>query len=138
MKGGKKNPAPSKAQGTPRPQRPASILSRLRERFTIPVLIGFPIVCIVVVSVLVRTGQWRRSIDARLTKWQSKYHLTDEAVARAREIELEFHGSGNPFTSPIKRSAIEVQKHHEELSTLMSEAEALIFLRDMNSHHGDH
>ncbi|MEN9284828.1 MAG: hypothetical protein RLZZ179_2321 [Verrucomicrobiota bacterium] len=78
-------------------------------------------------------SQWNHSIDDRLAKWQQAYHLSEETVKQFRLIELEFHGSGNPFTSPIHRSPQEVQIHHQQMAEIIGEPEGKVFLKDINS-----
>jgi hypothetical protein len=73
-------------------------------------------------------SQWTQSIDDRLAKWQQAYHLSNETVEKFRLIELQFHGSGNPFTSPIHRSPQEVQIHHQQMAEIIGEPQGRLFL----------
>ncbi len=77
-------------------------------------------------------SQWTQSIDDRLAKWQQAYHLSNETVEKFRLIELQFHGSGNPFTSPIHRSPQEVQIHHQQMAEIIGEPQGRLFLNDIN------
>lgn len=82
---------------------------------------------------LAMKAQWNRSIDDRLNKWRQSYNLSAETVAAFRRIELEFHGSGNPFTSPIPHSKEEEDAHHEQMASMMAPEARERFLRDMRS-----
>lgn len=77
-------------------------------------------------------AQWSKSIDDRLSAWRGAYHLSDTSITRFREIELEFHGSGNPFTSPIPHTSAEVNAHHEKMAALMEPDMGKQFLKDMH------
>ena len=54
----------------------------------------------------------------------------DSAVSQLRQIELDFHGSGNPITTPIRHNAIEVKQHHDGMAMLMGKEDGAKFLRD--------
>ena len=78
-------------------------------------------------------AQWNRSIDDRLNMWQQSYNLSPETVTQFRRIELEFHGSGNPFTTPIPHSKAEENTHHEQMASMLAPEAAERFLRDMHN-----
>ena len=58
------------------------------------------------------------------------YHLDDFTLLRFREIEFQFHGNGNPFTTPALHDDRAVEQHHGHLASLMGEEEGRRFLRD--------
>lgn len=77
-------------------------------------------------------GQYR-SITRTIEQWKPIYGL-DEAQARTiREIELDFHGSGSPFSFRGKRTPAQVLEHHKEISKVMSSESGARFLADMKS-----
>lgn len=71
------------------------------------------------------------AIDRQLQKWKASYHLTDEQVLRLKEIELTFHGNGNPFTNFKAHTPDDTSKHHRYMSTLMNPEDGARFLADM-------
>lgn len=96
---------------------------------------GYPAVAFGVVIWLFIIGcvqQQSAHVDERLARWKKKYHLSDEQVVRLREIERNFHGSGNPFTSIGSPSPEEVAEHHRGMSKLMSPDDGRHFLEDMS------
>jgi hypothetical protein len=126
----------SKPQGrkkSPAPAPPAAVAQRVRDRLIIAAWIALPVAGIVAILILAMKAQWNRSIDDRLNKWQQSYSLSAETVAQFRRIELEFHGSGNPFTSPIPHNKEEEKAHHEQMASMMAPEAAERFLKDMNS-----
>ena len=86
-----------------------------------------------ILAVTAAKSQWNRSIDDRLSKWQQAYKLSDETVEQFRRIEIDFHGTGNPFTSPIRRSAQEVHIHHQQMAEIIGEPQGKLFLKDISS-----
>lgn len=95
--------------------------------------IGTPVLMIVVLLFFVSRARWRNGLDNQLSRWKISYHLSDSVVSQLRQIELDFHGSGNPITTPIKRSALEIKEHHDSMALLMSKADGAKFLRDYGS-----
>lgn len=73
----------------------------------------------------------RIALNRTTAKWKSLYHLTDTQAARIREIELEFHGNGNPFTSRDSGTPEENDAHHLEISRVMNPEDGARFARDM-------
>lgn len=67
--------------------------------------IGTPVLMIVVLLFFMSKAKWRKGLDDQLLRWKNTYHLSDTVVDQLRQIELDFHGSGNPITTPIKHSA---------------------------------
>jgi hypothetical protein len=124
---------PQSRKKSPAPAPPTPGAKRVRDRLIIAAWLVLPMAGIVAILILAMKAQWNRSIDDRLNKWQQSYDLSAETVTRLRRIELEFHGSGNPFTSPIPHSKAEEDAHHEQIASLMAPEEAERFLRDMHS-----
>ena len=95
--------------------------------------IGTPVLMIVVLLFFVSRAKWRNGLDNQLSRWKSSYHLSDSVVSQLRQIELDFHGSGNPITTPIKHTALEIKEHHDGMAMLMSKEDGAKFLRDYGS-----
>ncbi len=102
-----------------------------RDQFRIGFWIIAPLLLAGFLFIASAKSQWNRSIDDRLAQWRQAYHLSDAIVSEFRRIELEFHGSGNPFTSPIQRSPQEVQIHHQQMAEIMGEPQGSQFLKDI-------
>ncbi len=92
-----------------------------------------PVLMIVVLLFFVSRARWRNGLDAQLARWKVTYHLNDAVVSQLRQIELDFHGSGNPITTPIKRNALETKQHHDGMAALMEKEDGAKFLRDCAS-----
>lgn len=88
---------------------------------------------IVVLLFFVSRARWRNGLDNQLSRWKTSYHLSDSVVSQLRQIELDFHGSGNPITTTIKRSALEIKEHHDGMAMLMSKEDGTKFLSDYGS-----
>lgn len=82
--------------------------------------------------------QWRSSIDQRLGKWKTTYGLSDDIVREFRRIELEFHGSGNIFTTPIARTPSENLVHHQQMAQLLDKPIRDKFINDLNTGRWNH
>jgi hypothetical protein len=82
--------------------------------------------------------QWRLSVDQRLAAWRAAYGLSEETIREFRRIELEFHGSGNIFTTPIARSPSETLRHHELMASMLDKKQKDEFLRDLNTGRWNH
>ena len=113
--------------------RPVTASQRVRDRLIIAAWLVLPIAGIIAILILAMKAQWNRSIEDHLNKWQQSYNLSAETVTELRRIELEFHGSGNPFTSPIPHSKPEENAHHEQMASMLAPEAAERFLRDMHS-----
>lgn len=70
----------------------------------------------------------QRSLD----QMRVEYHLDEDQIARIREMEWEFHGSGNPFTSPT-HTAEEIRQHKLAISAVMSPEDAARFRSTMKN-----
>ena len=115
-----------------------SYFQKWRGGIIITVWIVFSLVCVVVLFTLSAEGEWKMSINNRLLAWQNAYQLSDSTIVRFREIELQFHGSGNPFTSPIEHSDAEIKLHHKEMAALMEPKTGERFLNDLSSGRWQH
>jgi hypothetical protein len=95
--------------------------------------IGTPVLMVVVLLFFVSRARWRNGLDNQLSRWKISYHLSDSVVSQLRQIELDFHGSGNPITTPIKHTALEIKEHHDGMALLMKKEDGAKFLRDCAS-----
>ena len=121
---------PSKAtlSGTKRPSIPV-----WRGHLVVVASIGIPILGMLALGIMLAKAQWHHSIEDRLAAWQNRYSLDSSTVSKFKEMEIQFHGTGNPFTSPIDHNPVEVRIHHEQMASLLEPAQAERFRRDMNS-----
>lgn len=104
-----------------------------KENWIIFGYIGTPVLMIVVLLFFVSRARWRNGLDDQLARWKVSYHLNDAVVSQLHQIELDFHGSGNPITTPIQHSALEIKDHHDGMATLMEKEDGAKFLRDCAS-----
>jgi hypothetical protein len=82
--------------------------------------------------------QWRTSLDQRLASWKTTYGLSDDTIREFRRIELDFHGSGIIFTTPIARSPSEILRHHDQMAAMVDEKLKDRFLHDLNTGRWNH
>lgn len=80
----------------------------------------------------------RAALNRMLASWTVSYHLTPEQADRIREIELNFHGNGNPFTSRESGTPEENDAHHLEVSRVMSPEDGARFIKAMVKSGGRH
>ncbi|HAL73386.1 MAG TPA: hypothetical protein DCP71_16625 [Verrucomicrobiales bacterium] len=73
------------------------------------------------------------SISKTVLKWKNTYHINDEQVEHIKQIELQFHGNGSPFSSKPTRTREEKYRHHEEISRLMSPVDGAHFMKAMEN-----
>jgi hypothetical protein len=111
----------------------ATTLLSWRDRLNIALWIIVPLLLTGVLVIAAAKSWWERSIDDRLAKWQQAYQLSDKTVEQFRRIEIDFHGSGNPFNSPIRRSPQEVHIHHQQMAEIIGEPKGKLFLKDISS-----
>lgn len=90
-----------------------------------------PLAAIVAFVFFLSKVKWNSSITLQLNKWQRAYRLDDATVDRLRVIEVNFHGNGNPFASPIPHTKEEVAVHLQEMAALMGKTQGDEFLNDM-------
>jgi hypothetical protein len=113
-----------KAKSKTRKQKPLEkkeLAFPLRDR---AVLIGFPLAALLVILWAVAAISKRDqkiAIAEQVEKWRVQFHLNESQVSGLREIELEYHGDGNPFGNFHSHSAQEMQNHQEQLRRLLGE-----------------
>jgi hypothetical protein len=67
----------------------------------------------------VSTRQQRIGIDEQIDRWRRDFHLTEVQAQRIRDIEFQFHGSGNPLTRPA-HTRDETREHHRAMAAVMN------------------
>ena len=127
-----------------------SKLSRKQKAVPVPtkltlrdkaMLIGVPILLLAVPALILHFSsihQQTSSISKTVQKWKSTYHINDEQAERIKQIELDFHGNGSPFSIKPTRSKEEKHRHHEEISRLMSPEDGAHFMKAMEKDDGKH
>lgn len=78
------------------------------------------------------------SISKTVEKWKTIYHIGDDLAERIKQIELDFHDSGSPFSIKPSRTRDEKHRHHEEISRLMSPEDGAHFMQAMGRSEGKH
>jgi hypothetical protein len=117
---------------------PAPTKMMLRDK---ALLIGVPILLLAVPALILHFSsihQQTSSISKTVQKWKSTYHINDEQAERIKQIELDFHGNGSPFSIKPTRSKEEKHRHHEEISRLMSPEDGAHFMKVMEKSEGKH
>ena len=105
------------------------------------VLIGVPILLLAVPALVLHfssISQQTASIAKTVEGWKTTYHINDEQAERIKQIELDFHGNGSPFTIKPSRTGEDKHRHHEEISRLMSPEDGARFMRAMERSEGKH
>jgi hypothetical protein len=127
-----------------------SKLSRKQKAVPVPtkltlrdkaMLIGVPILLLAVPALILHFSsihQQTSSISKTVQKWKSTYHINDEQAERIKQIELDFHSTGSPFSIKPTRSKEEKHRHHEEISRLMSPEDGAHFMKVMEKSEGKH
>lgn len=80
----------------------------------------------------------RAALHRMLMEWTASYHLTAEQAEHIRQLELEFHGNGNPFTSRDSGTPEENDAHHLEISRVMNPEDGTRFVKVMIKQGGRH
>jgi len=104
-------------------------------------LIGAPILLLAIPALVLHFSsihQRTTSISKTVVKWKTTYHINDEQAERIKQIELDFHGSGSPFSIKPAHTRDEKHRHHEEISRLMSPEDGARFMRAMERSEGKH
>ena len=117
---------------------PAPTKLKLRDK---AMLIGVPILLLAIPAFVLHFSsihQQTTSISKTVTKWKTTYHITDEQAERIKQIELDFHGSGSPFSIKPAHTRDEKHRHHEEISRLMSPEDGARFMKSMEKSEGSH
>jgi hypothetical protein len=125
---------PAKAAEAPK----TGALSGWRGRAITAAWVLVPFLSIFLVLLGILWLQWRTSLDQRLAAWKSTYGLSEDTVRELRRIELDFHGSGIIFTTPIARSPSEVLTHHDQMAAMVDEKLKDKFLHDLNTGRWNH
>lgn len=127
-----------------------SKLSRKKKAATAPttlasrdkvMLIGVPILLLAVPALVLHfssISQQTASIAKTVEGWKTTYHINDEQAERIKQIELDFHGNGSPFSIKPTRSKDEKHRHHEDISRLMSPEDGAHFMKVMEKSEGKH
>jgi len=97
-------------------------------------LLVFPAVFLHIHSI----NQQTASISKTVQKWKTTYHINDEQAERIKQIELDFHGNGSPFSIKPTRNRDEKHRHHEEIRRLMSAEDGVRFMKAMEKSEGKH
>lgn len=97
-------------------------------------LISLPLIILGVPALMLHFSSIRNqsaSVSGTVEKWRPLYHLNDAQAASIQQIELDFHGTGSPFS--IRNRPTEEQKlrHHEHLSRQMSPSDGKRFIEMM-------
>ena len=104
-------------------------------------LIGVPILLLAVPALVLHfssISQQTASIAKTVEGWKTTYHINDEQAERIKQIELDFHGNGSPFSIKPTRSKDEKHRHHEDISRLMSPDDGAHFMKVMEKSEGKH
>ncbi|MBE2287338.1 MAG: hypothetical protein IAE77_28040 [Prosthecobacter sp.] len=104
-------------------------------------LIGVPILLLAVPALVLHfssISQQTASIAKTVEGWKTTYHINDEQAERIKQIELDFHGNGSPFSIKPTRSKDEKHRHHEDISRLMSPEDGAHFMKVMEKSEGKH
>jgi hypothetical protein len=99
-------------------------------------LIGVPILLLAIPALVLHFSsihQQTTSISKTVTKWKTTYHINDEQAERIKQIELDFHGNGSPFSIKPARTRDEKDRHQVEISRLMSPEEGARFIKMMEA-----
>lgn len=80
----------------------------------------------------------RTRLNGRLAEWTASYHLTDPQVARIRQLELEYHGNGLPFSGRDPGTLEANKAHYLRISLIMSPEDCARFVRVIVEDGGPH
>ena len=116
----------------------ADVSSNWHDRAITSAWVVVPLLSVLVVLLGILWLQWRTSLDQRLAAWKTTYGLSDDTIREFRRIELDFHGSGNIFTTPIARSPSETLRHHDQMASMLDEKLKDKFLHDLNTGRWNH
>jgi hypothetical protein len=61
----------------------------------------------------------RDVLERKVRRWQVKYELNEAEAEELLEVELEYHGSGNPFSLRSKPTAEEMREHRNDINRLL-------------------
>lgn len=132
-----KKPHSSKRQSkTGRSATPA--IAPRREKWIVAASFAALMVILALSCIVFGVFSRRAVLNKQMMKWKAAYHLTDEQAARIHQIEVDFHGNGNPFTSPASGTPEENDAHHLEISREMNPEDGARFIEVMNKKGGGH
>lgn len=104
-------------------------------------LFGVPILFLAIPALILHfffIHQQTAAVSKTVTKWKTTYHINDEQAARIKQIELDFHGNGSPFSFRPTFNREENLRHHENISRLMSPEDGARFMKAMERGEGGH
>jgi hypothetical protein len=104
-------------------------------------LIGVPILLLIVPALVLHFSaihQQRASISKTVEGWRTIYHLNDEQVENIQKIEIDFHGTGSPFSFRPVHTKEETHRHHQEIGGLMAPEDGARFIKVMEKSEGKH
>ena len=104
-------------------------------------LIGVPILLLAVPALILHFSsihQQTSSISKTVHNWKTTYHINDGQADHIKQIELDFHGNGSPFSIKPAHTRDEKHRHHEEISRLMSPEDGARFMKVMEKSEGKH
>jgi hypothetical protein len=118
--------------------RQSRSLSKGREKWVVAACVAGFMVFLALFGTVAGMITQRAGLNKQLLQWRAAYHLTDQQAARIREIELKFHGNGNPFTSRDSGTPEENDAHHLEISRVMNPEDGARFVKVMIKNGGQH
>lgn len=98
-------------------------------------LISMPILVLAVPALVLHftaTCQQRASVSKTVEGWRTTYHLNDGQVESIKKIEIDFHGSGSPFSFRPVHKKEETSRHHQEIGNLMAPEDCAQFIKAMD------
>jgi hypothetical protein len=98
---------------------PASAWS-LRDKLNVGAGVAVAILAFFSPVILKMAGQ-RGKISQRLESWRTEFGLKEDQVRKLREIELEFHGSGNPFSTLPAHTTAQLSSHDKQVASAMGQ-----------------
>ncbi|SKB01831.1 hypothetical protein SAMN02745166_03475 [Prosthecobacter debontii] len=79
-----------------------------------------------------------KSIQKTVQEWQHLYNLNEIQVKYIQDIELQFHGSGSPFSGRPYRTPSDIDLHYQEIAELMTAENGQRFMQAMSGNNGHH
>lgn len=104
-------------------------------------LIGVPILLLAVPALVLHFSAIRQqhaSVSKTVEGWRTTYHLNDEQVESIKKIEIDFHGSGSPFSFRPVHKKEETHRHHQEIGDLMAPEDGVHFMKAMEKGENKH
>jgi len=110
---------------------PPLVILALKDKLQ---LFGIPLAIFGFIGIVLHLGSMRQqnlALTRTLQRWQTEYHLDVSQVESIRTIELDFHGSGSPFSSSPTHTPEETRQHYVRISHVMKQEDATRFLEAM-------